>query len=102
MNPVPAGLPSQSIFLKPPVSSFFFAGAAPEDAAVAVSPNPETRVARRPANALRVKRLESTVFLLFGSVVRAQLHGNAKLKMSVPAAVATYCVPTTAYFIAAA
>src|SRR5712664_2444569 len=60
MNPVPAGLPSQSIFLTPPVSSFFFAGAAPEDAAVAVSPNPETRVARRPANALRVKRLENT------------------------------------------
>src|SRR5260370_25132040 len=60
MNPVPAGLPSQSIFLTPPLSYFFFAGTAPEDAAVAVNPNPETRVARRPANALRVKRLENT------------------------------------------
>src|SRR5260370_29296608 len=60
MVPVPAGLPSQSIFLTPPFSSFFFAGTAPEDAAVAVNPNPETRVARRPANALRVKRLENT------------------------------------------
>src|SRR5260370_16041957 len=99
MNPVPAGLPSQSIFLTPPASSFFFAGAAPEDAAVAVNPNPETRVARRPANALREKRLESTGFLLFGSVVRAKLYGNAKLKMSVPAAMAPYWLPMSSYAI---
>src|SRR5258708_18233049 len=60
MNPVPAGLPSQSIFLTPPASSFLFSAAAPEGGAAAASPNPETRVAKRPANALRVKRLEST------------------------------------------
>src|SRR6267143_2017995 len=57
MNPVPAGLPSQSIFLTPPVSSFLFSAAAPEDGAAAASPNPATRVAKRPANALRVNRL---------------------------------------------
>src|ERR1700720_2189008 len=57
MNPVPAGLPSKSIFLTPLEASFWGSGAA-EDTEAA-TPKPETSVAKRPANALRVKRLEN-------------------------------------------
>src|SRR5258708_28283340 len=58
MNPVPAGLPSKSIFLTPLEASFLGSGAAAEDTEAA-TPKPETSVAKRPANALRVKRLEN-------------------------------------------
>src|SRR5476649_2322635 len=59
MKPVPPGFPSKSIFLTAPVVSFLGSAAASAEDPEAARPKPETRVAKRPANALRVKRLES-------------------------------------------
>src|SRR6266403_2708828 len=80
MNPVPAGLPSQSIFLTPPVSSFLFCAAPSDVGAAAASPTPETSVAKRPANALRVKRLENICVDPFGSDCSGKTLWQCKAK----------------------
>jgi hypothetical protein len=61
-------------------------------------PRPEKKVASLLANDLRVKRLE--IILVFSYQRRFSkplvYYGKAKLKMSIPEAIATYCLPCTA------
>src|ERR1700683_655979 len=79
MKPVPAGLPSQPSFLTPPPSSFASA-AAPADGAAAASPKPEKSVAKRVANALRVKRLENICVSPLSSILSNETVRQCKTK----------------------
>src|SRR5215472_192262 len=64
-------------------------------ATAAETPNAESTEANRKANILRleVKFIDALLF----PVGIFRNHGNAKLNRSLPAAMATYCFPPTAY-----
>jgi hypothetical protein len=60
-------------------------------------PNPGKRAARRAAKFRLEMKLESMFVSPFVEFKKSPfLYGSAKLKMSLPAAMATYCFPLTA------